>query len=95
MTAIHRIQRGLALMIDGRHYEVDRLLEKNTIVQLEDVVTGARIGYPVARLHRQVNAGQIRVLGEPVGGGRIRLFWKNRSPCRSCLVDCLPPKSKR
>ena len=70
MTAIHRIQRGLALMIEGRHYEVDRLLEKNTIVQLEDVVTGARIGYPVARLHRQVNAGQIRVLGGPVGGGK-------------------------
>ncbi len=71
MAAIHRIQRGLALMIDGRHYEVDRLLEKNTVVQLEDVITGARIGYPIARLHRRVNAGEIRVLGEPLGGGQL------------------------
>lgn len=33
----HLIRRGLPLEISGRHYEVDRLLEKNTVVQLEEV----------------------------------------------------------
>ena len=59
----HLIQRGLPLEISGRHYEVDRLLEKNSVVQLEEVVTGARLSYSVAKLQREVSAGRVAILG--------------------------------
>lgn len=69
----HLIQRGLALVIDGRHVEVDRLLEKNTVVQVEDVATGVRKSYPVARLQRLVSTGKAQILGDSVNGAKV---WK-------------------
>ncbi|WP_336234820.1 Mu transposase C-terminal domain-containing protein [Achromobacter dolens] len=59
----HLIQRGLQLKINGRHYEVDRLLEKNLVVQLEEVTTGARLSYGVVKLQREVSAGSVVILG--------------------------------
>lgn len=60
----HLIQRGLALRIDERNFEVDRLLERNSLVQLEDVATGARRTYGVAALQKEVSAGRVLILGD-------------------------------
>ncbi|MGZ0102194.1 hypothetical protein [Achromobacter sp. KK8] len=60
----HLIQRGLALQIGERNFEVDRLLEKSSVVQLEDVATGARKTYRVANLQRDVSAGRVKILGD-------------------------------
>lgn len=60
---VHRIQRGLTLKIGERPYEFDRLLEKNSVVQLEDLATGARRTFPIAKLQREVSLGNIQILG--------------------------------
>ncbi|CAB3850567.1 hypothetical protein LMG26684_02055 [Achromobacter mucicolens] len=60
---VHRIQRGLTLKIGERPYEFDRLLENNSVVQLEDLATGARKTFSIAKLQKEVSLGNIQILG--------------------------------
>jgi putative transposase len=87
------IQRGLTLRIGEQAFDVQRLLEKNRVVQLEHVATGAIRTMAVSELQESVFANKIQIVG---AGSLIDInALEAATPETPLLVEQLTPAQQR